>query len=35
VRVLWSYRDTQRTIVERRPNTNFAREFVKLYERYN
>lgn len=35
VRVLWSYKDTQRTIVERRPSTNFAREFVKLYERYN
>lgn len=25
VRVLWSYKDTQRTALERRPNTNFAR----------
>jgi hypothetical protein len=35
VRVLWSYKDSQRTFVERRPSTNFGREFVKLYERYN
>ena len=35
IRVLWSYKDTQRTIIERRPSTNFAREFAKLYQRYN
>ena len=35
VRVLWSYKDTQRSVVERRPSTNFGREFVKLYRRYN
>jgi hypothetical protein len=35
VRVLWSYKDAQRTFLERRPSTNFGREFVKLYRRYN
>jgi len=35
VRVLWSYKDSQRTVLERRPSTNFGREFVKLYRRYN
>jgi hypothetical protein len=35
VRVLWSHKDSQRTFLERRPSTNFGREFVKLYRRYN
>jgi hypothetical protein len=35
VRVLWSYKDSQRTPLERRPSANFGREFVKLYRRYN
>ena len=35
VRVLWSYKDSQRTFLERRPSTNFGREFVKVYRRYN
>lgn len=35
VRVLWSYKDAQKTFLERRPSTNFGREFVKLYRRYN
>jgi hypothetical protein len=35
VRVLWSYKDSQKTPLERRPSTNFGREFVKLYRRYN
>ena len=35
LRVLWSYKDSQRTPVERRPSANFGREFVKLYRRYN
>lgn len=35
LRVLWSYNDSQRTSLERRPSTNFGREFVKLYQRYN
>ncbi len=34
-RVLWSYKDSQRTVLERRPSANFGREFVKLYRRYN
>lgn len=35
LRVLWSHKNSQRTILERRPSTNFGREFVKLYRRYN
>ena len=35
VRVLWSHKDSQRTVLERRPSANFGREFVKLYRRYN
>ena len=35
VRVLWSYKDSQKTVLERRPSTNFGREFVKQYRRYN
>src|SRR5918997_4774515 len=35
VRVLWSHKDSQRTLLERRPSANFGREFVKLYRRYN
>ena len=35
VRVLWGHKDSQRTFLERRPSTNFGREFVKLYRRYN
>ena len=35
VRVLWSYKDSQRTTLERRPSTNFGREFAKLYRRFN
>lgn len=35
VRVLWSYKDSRKTVFERRPSTNFGREFVKLYRRYN
>ena len=35
LRVLWSHRNSQRTPFERRPSTNFGREFVKLYRRYN
>ena len=35
VRVLWSYKDSQKTFLERNPSTNFGREFVKLYRRYN
>jgi hypothetical protein len=35
VRVLWSHKDSQKTVLERRPSTNFGREFVKLYRRYN
>ena len=35
VRVLWSHKDSQRTVLERRPSVNFGREFVKLYRRYN
>jgi len=35
VRVLWSYKDSQRTFLERRPSANFGREFVKLYRRFN
>jgi hypothetical protein len=35
VRVLWSHKDSQKTFLERRPSTNFGRDFVKLYRRYN
>jgi hypothetical protein len=35
LRVLWSYKGSQRTFLERRTSTNFGREFVKLYRRYN
>jgi hypothetical protein len=35
VRVLWSHKDSQRAFLERHPSTNFGREFVKLYRRYN
>ena len=35
LRVLWSHKDSQRTVLERRPSVNFGREFVKLYRRYN
>ena len=35
MRVLWSYKDSQRMPIERRPSANFGREFVKLYRRYN
>ena len=35
LRVLWGHKDSQRTFLERRPSTNFGREFVKLYRRYN
>jgi hypothetical protein len=35
LRVLWSYKDSQRSFLERRPSANFGREFVKLYRRYN
>jgi hypothetical protein len=35
VRVLWSHKDSQRTFLERRPSTNFGREFAKLYRRFN
>ncbi|HKQ53736.1 MAG TPA: hypothetical protein VJT74_15275 [Pyrinomonadaceae bacterium] len=35
VRVLWSHKDSQKTFLERRPSTNFGREFVKLYRRFN
>jgi hypothetical protein len=35
VRVLWSHKDSQRTVLERRPSANFGRDFVKLYRRYN
>ena len=35
VRVLWSYKDSQKTFLERNPSTYFGREFVKLYRRYN
>ncbi len=35
VRVLWGHKDSQRTVLERRPSANFGREFVKLYRRYN
>jgi hypothetical protein len=34
-RVLWSHKDSQKTFLERHPSTNFGREFVKLYRRYN
>ena len=33
VRILWEFRDTARTIFERRPSTNFARKFVKVVKR--
>jgi hypothetical protein len=35
VRVLWGHKDSQKTVLERRPSANFGREFVKLYRRYN
>ena len=35
VRVLWGHKDSQRTVLERRPSANFGRDFVKLYRRYN
>jgi hypothetical protein len=35
VRMLWSHKASKRTFLERRPSTNFGREFVKLYRRYN
>ena len=33
VRILWEFRDTARTIFERRPSTNFARNFVKVVKK--
>ena len=35
VRVLWSYKDSQKAFLDRHPSKNFGREFVKLYRRYN
>lgn len=35
VRVLWSHKDSQKSFLERRPSTNFGRDFVKLYRRFN
>ncbi len=33
VRVVWSFRDTRTTLYERRPSTNFARNFIKVLKR--
>jgi hypothetical protein len=35
LRVLMSFRDTRSTPFEREPSVNFAREFVKVYEKAN
>ncbi|HWW74280.1 MAG TPA: hypothetical protein VNZ44_02735 [Pyrinomonadaceae bacterium] len=35
VRVLLSFRDSRTRLGERRPSTNFAREFVQAYQRAN
>ncbi len=35
VRVLWSFKDSRTRFGERRPSTNFAREFVEAYRRAN
>lgn len=35
VRVIMSFRDYRGTFLEREPSVNFAREFVKTYERAN
>jgi hypothetical protein len=34
-RVLMSFDDSRKTVFERRPSTNFAREFIKAYRRAN
>jgi hypothetical protein len=35
VRVLWSFKDSRTRFGERRPSTNFAREFVDAYRKAN
>jgi hypothetical protein len=35
VRVLMSFRDAKSTVFEREPSVNFAREFIKVYEKAN
>lgn len=35
VRVLWSFKDSRTRFGERRPSTNFAREFVEAYRSAN
>ena len=35
VRVLWGFKDSRTRFGERRPSTNFAREFVEAYRRAN
>jgi hypothetical protein len=35
VRVLWSFKDSRTRFGERRPSTNFAREFVEAYQKAN
>lgn len=34
-RLLMNFKDTQKSVLERRPSTNFARKFVKVYKEVN
>lgn len=34
-RLLMNFKDTQKSVLERRPSTNFARKFVKAYKEVN
>ncbi len=35
IRVLWQFQDTRTTLYERRPSTNFARNFIRLLKTLN
>ena len=34
-RLLMNFKDSKRTVLERRPSTNFARKFAKVYKEVN
>jgi len=35
IRILWHFKDTRRTLLERKPSSNFARNFIKTHKKVN